>query len=652
MPKINNMYKFIFLACYSMAIIGAQACQFDNYQKIAFIATGSQEGASSGLNEGSDNGRIRDTANGTVSTTDDKSIDKSDLPVTNNPPPISTPIPDQHNRSIGDKIPITLSNYFTDADASDKLKYSHTLTYNHSQMPANSTVIATASQTEDTLTLTAVTKGSLTVTVTATDGTASVSDAFELTITNTPPTTASNIPDQSVSLGASHEVADLSLYFDDAEGKNTLFYKASSSDTSKVTTNVNGTALTLVAPLNQTASSTKITVTATDDQGKTDTQIFKANITDTAPSFESNTIANSSQLHNQNIITTIQLPTATGGNGDLTYRLNPRPLPAGMTFTASDRTLNGTPTALGVTALTYSAIDSDPNHDPSDEAQISFSFLVYPLPAGTEEPSTPEINALPQIQATIEIIKNNLVSSIPVLNILGGFSIILLLVLILISYKLIKRGESDKKDLDNLSMNVLEKIENINEIIFKISANNKNKLGDHTENLNKGDSIDQDLYSLISKKYEDIIDSFTFLQQALDNKDKEIERLKKGYDSQILRNGILGLIRVFKICDDIINVPNISEETENEVRLIVDSIEDLLDEMSVRKYSIKEGASTRSVEVFGIPPGVEWIKEATENKDEHFKVKRTLKPGFYFDSESKQVLKYPQIEVFVPGKSK
>ena len=627
-----------------MAIIGAQACQFDNYQKIAFIATGSQEGSGRGLNEGSDNGRIRDPANDPVSTTDNK----PDLPAANNAPFISTAITDKRNLSIGDKVPIILPNHFTDDDASDKLKYSHTLTYNHSQMPANSTVIATASQTEDTLTLTAVTKGSLTVTVTATDGTASVSDAFELTITNTLPTATGTIPKQSVALGASHvAVADLSLYFDDAEGKNTLSYTASSSDASKVTTNVNGTTLSLIAPLEQTASSAKITVTATDDHDKTDTQIFKTNITDTAPSFESNTIANSSQLHNQNIITNIQLPTATGGNGDLIYSLNPLPLPAGMAFTASNRTLHGTPTALGVTALTYSAIDSDPNHDPSDEAQISFSFLVYPLPAVTEEPPTPEINALPQIQATIEIIKNNLVSSIPVLNILGGFSIILLLVLILISYKIRKRGESDKKDLDNLSMNLSKKIENISEIIFNVSENNKNKLKGHTENINKGGSIDQELYSFISKKYDEVFESFTSLQEALNDRDKEIKRLKTGYDFQIRKNCILGLIRTLKTCEDIISVAKISEETKKEISFIADSIEDLLDEMNVKKYSIEEGVSAKSEDVFGLPPGTEWIEETTENEEQHLKVKRTVKPGFHLDSEGKEVLKYPQIEVFV-----
>ena len=631
-----------------MAIIGAQASQLDSHQKIAFIATGSQEGSGRGLNEGSDNGRIRDPANDPVSTTDDK----PDLPVANNAPFISTAITDKRNLSIGDKVPIILPNHFTDDDASDKLKYSHTLTYNHSQMPANSTVIATASQTEDTLTLTAVTKGSLTVTVTATDGTASVSDAFELTITNTLPTATGTIPDQSVSLGGSHvAIADLSLYFDDAEGKNTLSYTASSSDASKVTTNVNGTTLTLAAPLNQAASSTKITVTATDNRDKITAQIFKANITDTAPSFESNTIANSSQLHNQNIITTIQLPTATGGNGDLIYSLNPLPLPAGMTFTASNRTLHGTPTALGVTALTYSAIDSDPNHAPSDEAQINFGFLVYPLPAVTEESPTPEVNTLSQIQAAIEIIKKNLVSNILVLSILGGVSIILLLVLILISYKIRKRGESDKKDLDNLSMNLSEKIENISEIIFNISKNNEDKPESYTENLNEGDSINQDLYSFISKKYENISDSFTFLQQALSNKDKEIERLKKGYDYQIIKSFILRLIQVFKMCDDITNDPKASEDTKKDVTFIADSLMDLFDEIGVKQYSIEEGMSTKSNE-FGIPPGIEWIQESTEDENQFFKVKRTVKQGFYFDSESKDILKYPQIEVFVPRESK
>ena len=55
----------------------------------------------------------------------------------------------------------------------------------------------------------------------------------------------------------------------------------------------------------------------------------------------------------------LTLPTATGGTGTITYSLSPT-LPAGVTFTASTRSLAGTPTAVFTSAtFTYTAEDAD-----------------------------------------------------------------------------------------------------------------------------------------------------------------------------------------------------------------------------------------------------------------------------------------------------
>ncbi len=66
---------------------------------------------------------------------------------------------------------------------------------------------------------------------------------------------------------------------------------------------------------------------------------------------------------------TLNLPAATGGSGSLTYSLSGT-LPAGLTFSASARTISGTPTeSRGTVSLAYAATDG------TDTAFIRFSLL-------------------------------------------------------------------------------------------------------------------------------------------------------------------------------------------------------------------------------------------------------------------------------------
>ncbi len=111
-------------------------------------------------------------------------------------------------------------------------------------------------------------------------------------------------------------------------------------------------------------------------------------IDDASPSFSSGTsIANQTYVWNHDkplgsTSSTLQLPSASGGNGALTYTITPD-LPAGLSFSASNRRITGTPTATSSNRrYTYKATDSDTAG--ADSATLTFNLEV-------EEDLTPDL---------------------------------------------------------------------------------------------------------------------------------------------------------------------------------------------------------------------------------------------------------------------
>ena len=110
--------------------------------------------------------------------------------------------------------------------------------------------------------------------------------------------------------------------------------------------------------------SSSVSVTVTDDDSET------PSVPAGTPSFGESTILSQTWVKDT-AITSLTLPAATGGDGDLTYALSGT-LPAGVTFSASTRTLSGTPTKKqAATAHTYTATDED-----GDAASLSFTIRV------------------------------------------------------------------------------------------------------------------------------------------------------------------------------------------------------------------------------------------------------------------------------------
>ena len=115
---------------------------------------------------------------------------------------------------------------------------------------------------------------------------------------------------------------------------------------------------------------TSYTYTATDEDGDVATLTFTITvIADLRPVF-GETIDDQIYLQNS-AIATLTLPTATGGDGVLTYALSPTP-PDGLTFDADDRTVTGTPTTVSEeVTYTYTATDAD-----GDSATLTFTITV------------------------------------------------------------------------------------------------------------------------------------------------------------------------------------------------------------------------------------------------------------------------------------
>ena len=93
---------------------------------------------------------------------------------------------------------------------------------------------------------------------------------------------------------------------------------------------------------------------------------------DTKPGFQG-AVADQIYIVGQ-AINILTLPSATGGDGELTYGLDPT-VP-GLAFDRGARTLSGTPIKAGSYPMTYTVMDADDNTTDEDTAALTFTITV------------------------------------------------------------------------------------------------------------------------------------------------------------------------------------------------------------------------------------------------------------------------------------
>lgn len=249
-----------------------------------------------------------------------------------------------------------------------------------------------------------------------------------------------------------------------------------------------------------------------------------------------------------------------------------------------------------------------------------------------------------------EKIINTSVEESPFLKIALIVILFLLFISLVSNYTLLRWRARYKNQLISFPESLQDQFESLSKEFSAIKTSVKSEFAGYSNNLTKQINLNQDVAQNVSSKYAEIYDSFSSLQQSLDKKDQEIDRLKKGYDLQVIKKYIVKLIRILDICDEIKQDPKASDTTKKEISFIFDSLENLLEDSGIEKYAIDKGVSTKSGE-FGIPPANEWVQIKTVNNEQILTVKETVKEGYYINAEVKEVLKFAKIEVYVKGES-
>ena len=230
----------------------------------------------------------------------------------------------------------------------------------------------TFSATTRALTGTPTEVGTTTLTLTATDDNGSTAmTTFDITVAAAVALTAPN--DQTYS----RTVAITALTLPDATGgTGALTYTLTGPSSGPLPAGltyatVSGNRVLSGAP---TAEATTIlTYTATDTIGSTASDTFTVTVVEglalSTPDNQAYTI--------NRPIPDLTLPEGAGGIVPRSYTLtgpSSGPLPAGLTFNATARTLTGTPTAMAATELTYTATDSAT--PTADTASVTFTVTV------------------------------------------------------------------------------------------------------------------------------------------------------------------------------------------------------------------------------------------------------------------------------------
>ena len=119
---------------------------------------------------------------------------------------------------------------------------------------------------------------------------------------------------------------------------------------------------------------------------------------DTAPGFSA-VVAD--QIFTLGEAVSLVLPEASGGNGALSYTLEPE-VP-GLTFDDVSRTLSGVPTVPDTYSMTYTVVDGDDNTEDSDTTTLNFTITVEPdtAPSFAEKVEDRSISAGDDVSVTL-----------------------------------------------------------------------------------------------------------------------------------------------------------------------------------------------------------------------------------------------------------
>ena len=133
---------------------------------------------------------------------------------------------------------------------------------------------------------------------------------------------------------------------------------------------------------------------------------------------------------------------------------------------------------------------------------------------------------------------------------------------------------------------------------------------------------------------------YVTLHGALDEKDAEIRRLKKGYDAQVFRKFLIRFIRADLAVNDFLQ----DVETKSEALDVIKRLlEDALDECGVERFSPSIGEDYRRAEGVADNPKT----TLSNNVDERYKIAEVIEQGYRMKTPDGYEIVYPaKVRIF------
>lgn len=150
-------------------------------------------------------------------------------------------------------------------------------------------------------------------------------------------------------------------------------------------------------------------------------------------------------------------------------------------------------------------------------------------------------------------------------------------------------------------------------------------LGKHIENLTKSFTLGVGALNQQtagnSDRVTNMVETFMTLQKALDERDAEIRRLKKGYDAEVFRKFLYRFIRIDQSIDDFLRSGLSSPENLGQIKRL---LEDAFDECGVEAFEPELGSDYRTADGVADNPKT----TLSDNPEDAFKIAELLEAGY------------------------
>ena len=138
----------------------------------------------------------------------------------------------------------------------------------------------------------------------------------------------------------------------------------------------------------------------------------------------------------------------------------------------------------------------------------------------------------------------------------------------------------------------------------------------------------------------DLSETFMTMQQALDEREQEIQRLKRGYDSEIFRKFVTRFIRVDQAVEDFQRSGSADEDGLDQIRRL---LEDAFAECNVECFHPELGSDYREANGVAEQPKT----AVAERAEDDFKIAEILESGYWIRSpESSEVIKPAKVRIY------